>query len=160
VTGHSPLERNDSMVFGLARSDMLSAELEFNPRLEDHLTSGPRRAKSNAETPGQAFTDLPISTWKKQVNLLTSREQVSGRPHIAVVFDAWGERAPSLPAKPAGWLKVPAIASARPVKRTLENDVSVHLESADVLLDNAPQFHLASVTVEEWAFKRELGHES
>jgi hypothetical protein len=120
---------------------MLPAELEFNPRFEDHLAAGPRGAKSHTETPGETFTDLPISTWKEQVNLLPYREQASYRPHVSVVFGARGEHAPSLPAKPAGWLEAPAIASARPVKRTVENDVSVHLEPADVLLDNAPQFH-------------------
>jgi hypothetical protein len=45
-------------------SIMLSAELEFNPRLEDHLTAGVRRAKPNTEAPRQTFADLPIGAWK------------------------------------------------------------------------------------------------
>jgi len=51
-------------LFRRATQFMLSSELEFNPRLENHLTACVRRAQSNTEAPGQTLADLLIGAWK------------------------------------------------------------------------------------------------
>src|SRR5580698_923572 len=108
-------------------SIVLATEFIFDPRLQNHLTPCVCSAKPYAEAPRQALSDLPISAWKEQVDLLPAGKKISGRTQVAVILKARCQRFPSPPANPDRWLKIPAIADARAMQRALKDHIAVHL---------------------------------